>query len=165
MRKARAAPERVPAAAAPGVADALVDRVHRAGAAFQQRGEDHQLEQQAEQRQVEALQQEVRRQRDRADLRVVGHHAAEEQQRRQHRQGAGDQAGDDRVAVAGQVTQHRQDHHRADDVVAGIGHPAGHPAVHGHVLREACDDQSAEVREREHAGTARRPRTAGTRRT
>ena len=67
---------------------------------------------------------------------------------RQHRERAGEHAGDHRVARR-QVAHQRQDHDRADDVVAGVGEPAEQPAVgggrHGETLRRLV----AELREHE----------------
>ena len=58
--------------------------------------------------------------------------------------------GDDRVAAAGQVADHRQDHDRADDVVAEIGDAAGRPARGWGVEREAGRDPVAEAGEGQH---------------
>ena len=56
-------------------------------------------------------------------------HAYEEEERRQHRQGARGNARHDGVAVAGEMARDRKDDHRADDVVAGIGQAARQPSV------------------------------------
>lgn len=60
-REARPSRQRRPAPPSPGGSDALVDRVHGPRTALEQRREDHQLEEQPEQGQIEALQEEVRR--------------------------------------------------------------------------------------------------------
>ena len=99
-QRARYAPELAVATAAPGVADPLIDGMHEARAALEQRGEDHELKQVAESGQIEPLQQIVRRQRRAGNVRVVGHHAGEEHERGQHRQRPGDEAGDHGVAIA-----------------------------------------------------------------
>ena len=57
------------AARLPGLVDALVDRVDRAGPAFEQRREDHHLEQQVEGRDAHLLQQEIGRQGGALELR------------------------------------------------------------------------------------------------
>ena len=86
------------------------------------------LEEQMEDGNADALEHEIGRQRGALHLGIESDHRDEEEQRREHRQRPGDDAGDDRVAVAGQVAQHRQDHHRADDVVAGISEAARAPS-------------------------------------
>ena len=71
--------------------------------------------------------------------------------RRKHRQRAGEDARNDRVAVAGQVAQHRQDDDRADDVVAGVGHSADRPAAGlRNARRMPPGTRSPKVHQREH---------------
>ena len=63
------------------------------------------------------------------DLGIEGDHRDEEEQRRAASPaGPRSAPGDHRVAAAGQVADDRQDHDRADDVVAGIGDAAERPA-------------------------------------
>ena len=82
--RSRAAPARL--------GDALVDRVDGARAAFEQRGEDHQLEQQVEQGRSSCCSRKSDGSVASLDVRVEGDHADEEEQRRQHRQRPGEQA-------------------------------------------------------------------------
>src|SRR5690242_12469625 len=74
----------------PRAIDAFVDRVDRAGAAFEQRGKDHGLEEDVERRDADALEQEVRRQRRALNLGIKGDHRDEEEKRRKHCQRARD---------------------------------------------------------------------------
>ena len=127
-RQPRAVRQALARGALPGVVDAFVDGVDRARPAFEQGREDHRLEQQMEGGQADALEQEIGGQGRALNFGVKGHHRNEEEQRREHRQRPGDHARDDGVAVAGQVPKDRQDHHRADDIVAEIGEAVERPA-------------------------------------
>ncbi len=120
--------------------------MHGARAAFEQRQKNHQLKQVVKCREVQTLQQEIRRQGLGADLRVEGDHAHEKEQRRKHGERAGKDASNHRVLPARQVAQYREDHHGADDVVAGVGESAQDPAI---VRRGGCQAGQDTVTERE----------------
>ena len=99
---------------------------------------------------IQAQQQEIRRQRFAADLRVVGNHADEKQQGRNHGEGPRQGAGNERIAVALQMPQNRQNDHRADHVIAGVGKSTEHPSLVRRGRRQIREDSIAEGEERQH---------------
>ena len=129
MRATRAGAEWCTRARLPDRRYPLVDGVHRAGSAFQQGGKDHDLEEISEPRLIEPRQQVVRRQRFAGNGGHECAHAYEEEERRQHRQRARGDARNNGIAVAREMARDRQDDHRADDVVAGVGQAARQPSV------------------------------------
>src|SRR3546814_6639884 len=86
-RRARAGTERRPAACLDNARDALVDRMDRPDAAFEQRGKDHQLEQYMKARHRHLAQQEIGGQRFGADRRIESHHRDEAEDCGQPRSG------------------------------------------------------------------------------
>src|SRR3954451_17487520 len=141
--------QRAAGARIPRMVDPLVDRMHRAGRALEQRREDHRLEEQMEHGDADPLQHEIGRQGGALHLGVEGDHRDEEEQSGKHRQRACDDARDNRVAVAGEVADHRQDHDRADDVVAEVRKAAQRPAGGLRMRREAAGNACPELPQRE----------------
>ena len=130
--------------------DAWVTREITIRAAFEQGSEDHHLKQDMEARHRHLAKQEVRWQRLSPDRGIKSHHCDEEQDRRQHRQRPRNQPRNDRFALVFEVTQYGQDHHRTDDIIAGIGQSARHPiARRRRRICEALSDQAAKAGQRE----------------
>ena len=121
--------------------DALVDRVHAARAALEQRQENHELKNGMKRRKIQSLQQIIGRQSLVCDLRHESDHRHEEQRCGDHRERPREQSRHHGIFGTGQMTQHRQHDDGTHDVVSRIRHaterPTGTDGRRGPVERNA----------------------------